>query len=82
MSKPKKTRLMALCPCCGGEVTRPLKYWFMLVESVGLPIPKISKFYTCEPCSAVMLGSDESEKAKVIRGFTSYIENRDAETSQ
>lgn len=76
MSKQKKTRLIACCPCCGAEVTRPLKYWFMLVEADGRAMPKMSKFYTCATCADVMLGESEPDKAKIMQGFADFTAKR------
>lgn len=76
MSKQKKTRLIACCPCCGAEVTRPLKYWFMLVEADGRAMPKMSKFYTCPKCADVMLGDSETGKAKIMQSFADFAEKR------
>lgn len=76
MSKQKKTRLIACCPCCGAEVTRPLKYWFMLLESNGRAMPKMSRFYTCAACADIMLGDSAPEKSKVMQGFGKFAEKR------
>jgi hypothetical protein len=77
MSKQKKTRLMALCPCCGGEVTRPMRYWFMLIEPpvVGAML-RMSRFHTCAACADIMLGDSAPDKAKVMEAFAEFAADR------
>lgn len=73
-ARPKKTHLAAACPCCGAEVTRPQRYWFALVRSVGLPWPRVTRFHVCAACADIMLGDDAGAKSEVIANFVRFAD--------
>lgn len=69
MTQPK-TRLMMLCPCCGGEVTHQT-YSFTMMCAAPL---RMSEFYVCDTCETALSGTDAAARAAVEQAFVDYLQ--------
>ncbi len=70
---PPKTRIVMVCPCCGGEVTHQ-RYGFDVI--VGAPL-RWTKWYVCDQCEAALTGTDDAARCSAERAFVAYLEGSD-----
>lgn len=68
------TRLVMLCPCCGGEVTHQ-RYGFDVLRP-----PKWLVYYVCDACETALTGHDTAGRAAAETAFLNYLKIDNAPT--
>lgn len=67
----EKTRVVMVCPCCGGEVTHQ-RYGFDVIAVT----PRLvwGKWYVCGKCESALTGTDAAARDAVKQAFVAYLE--------